>query len=410
MSWLFGVLRRASDNWTLFFNHAALRITTPLIAVMGGNISSKLEEFEQDLSFLDINRVEMKMFYKVFCKMGTVKDQDYVTVTEILKYAKIPYSHFAARALCCGFCYVSASESEENERKMLAEYKFDFRNFVFTLWNLLTLCPEVFINFIFSVYDADGGGSIDPQEAQILLKEMHGDDFESNLDVVREYNKFAMLVRKNINLEKFQCFAEENPKVFLPAVELQKKLASCILGTVYWYVRTKKRKQMYGLLYKHVTRVVDKVRIVREKEMEENWGRGGKGNKKYYLPKNQQTKQQSKEEKELPPPSSPQNIFIVDNTSPLETGSVKSESGKKRRGLKSMVSFADDVNDNSSPATPSKAVTTKSSTSKYFFGSRPNTPSKQISYFLDKFYEKPGEVKVTADNQEALVPYSQQKT
>jgi hypothetical protein len=52
----------------------------------------------------------------------------------------------------------------------------------------------------------------------------------------------------------------------------------------------------------------------------------------------------------------------------------------------------------------------KSPTGKYFFGSRPNTPSKQMSYFLDKFYEKPGQVKVSADSKVSITPYSLIKT
>jgi hypothetical protein len=383
---------------------------------MGGNNNSKLAEFEQDLSYLDITRVEMKMFYKVFCKIATEKDQEYVTVIEILKYVDIPYSFFAARALCCGFCYISAGESEETEHKMLAEYRFDYRTFVCTLWNFLTLCPEAFISFIFSIYDADGGGTIDPHEAQTLLTDLHGEDFGKNLDVIREYNKFAMLVRKNIDLERFQHFATSNPKIFLPAVELQNKLSSSIMGNLYWFVHTKKRKQLYLFNYKHVTRVVDKVRILREKELERDWESGGKGNKKYVLSalKSQQKNQNSKQEAPSADihieetktyDSTPQNILVLDTADQSPT---KKE---KRRGFKSNnnVSFADDVNDYSSSPSPIKPMK-KSTTSKYFFGTRPNTPSKQISYFLDKFYEKPGEVKVQAESSSPLTPYSLIKT
>ena len=382
---------------------------------MGGNTNSKLGEYEQDLSYLDINRVEMKMFYTIFCKMATIPNQDFVTVSEILKYANIPYSHFAARTLCCGFCYVSETESEENERDILASYKFDFLTFVFALWNILTLCPKVFTIFIFSVYDADGGGTIDPQEAQPLLKDLHGDDFARNLDVVKAYNKFAMLVKKNINLEKFQKFAIDNPKVFFPAVELQKKLSACVLGSVYWFVRTKKRKQLYGLNYKHVTRVVDKVRITREREMELDWGRGGKGNNKYILPKSKQKKPEVVEKK-TQPKGAPQNVLVLDSPTYTPSGhdaSAQSEGvlrpkTKVDKGFKHTVSFADDVNDHvsSTPTSVPSPAVKKSSSSKYFFGSRPNTPSKQISYFLEKFYEKPGEVKVAADSSVTLTPYS----
>jgi hypothetical protein len=360
---------------------------------MGGKLSKKIAEFEQELSYLDISRVEMKLLYKVFRKIATTKDQEYVTVPEVLKYAKIPYSIFAAKALCCGFCYVNETESEESARQILASFKFDYLTFVFALWNFLTLCPEAFTTFMFSMYDADGGGTIDPSEAQTLLKDLHGDDFGGNLDVIRQYNKFAMLVRKNINLERFHDFVAENQIILSPAVEIQDKLINRILGPIFWYVHTKKRKQLYLFNYKHVTRVVDKVRIMREKEMEQNWENGGKGNKKYAVNTNILRKGDTAKGSSQPPA----DILVLDDSSPnCDTN------------RKSTVSFALDVPDKA-PSSPLRFMN-KSPTGKYFFGSRPNTPSKQMSYFLDKFYEKPGQVKVSADSKVSITPYSLIKT
>lgn len=373
---------------------------------MGGGLSKKLAVFEQDLSYLDIGRVEMKAFYKIFRKIATEKEQEYVTVAEILQFAKVPNSHFAAKALCCGFCYVDPSESEESGLQMLASYKFDYLSFVYTVWNYLTLCPEAMASFMFSIYDADGGGSIDPQEAQVLLKDLHGDDFGGSLDVIREYNKFAMLVRKNIDLERFQSFAADNEKIFAPAFELQDKLTSRIMGVLFWYMHTKKRKQLYLLNYKHVTRVVDKVRIMREKEMEMDWESGGVGNKKF-APSSSRAAPPTRNEADAQPNPSPQvkaDILVLDD-SPAPPPHEAAPPPKK-----SAVSFALGLaEDKERPASPLRFMK-KSATSKYFFGSRPNTPSKQLAYFLDKFYEKPGQVKVAADSSAQLTPYSMIKT
>mmetsp|Transcript_22987 Transcript_22987/g.38906 ORF Transcript_22987/g.38906 Transcript_22987/m.38906 type:complete len:479 (+) Transcript_22987:208-1644(+) len=377
---------------------------------MGGGLSKNIASFEQDLSYLDIGRVEMKAFYKIFRKIATEKDQQFVTVAEILQFAKVPYSPFAAKALCCGFCYVSPSESEESELRILASFKFDYLTFVYTVWNFLTLCPEALTSFMFSIYDADGGGSIDPQEAQVLLKDLHGDDFGGSLDVIREYNKFAMLVRKNIDLERFQSFAADNEKIFAPAFDLQDKLTARIMGALFWYIHTKKRKQLYLLNYKHVTRVVDKVRIMREKEMELDWESGGVGNKKY-APSSSHPARRGADSKPgaSPSPQVKADILVLDD-SPAPSSPAPRPHDATPPPKKSAVSFALGLaEDKERPASPMRFMK-KSGTSKYFFGSRPNTPSKQLAYFLDKFYEKPGQVKVTADSREQLTPYSMIKT
>lgn len=382
---------------------------------MGSNISKKIAEFQQDLSYLDFTKMEMKMLYKVFLKISTTR-QDLestitVTVGEILKYIGVPFSNFAARALCCGFCYVSASECENQEIQTLSHFQFDFRTFVYTLWNFVTLSPDALSAFIFSVYDADGGGSIDPLEAQTLLEDMHGhkESFSGNLEVMRAYNQFAMLVRKHIDLQRFQEFVHCNSTVFSPATQLQEKLSSLILGSVYWMIHAKKRKSAYGSHYKHVTRVVDKVRIEKERAMEKNWGQGGAGNTKYHkntprastqsylsgmLAAIKKGREKIEEQKEaaaredrlegmFPPPLASSS---EEQECSLAQAGARDTAPKRSRNV---VSFAEDVYSwPHNPQSPSS-----SGGSKYvIFGSRPNTPSKRISYFLDKFYEKSGRV------------------
>ena len=370
---------------------------------MGGNKHSKLDVFKEELSYLDIGGVEMKLLYKTFRKVATTSEQEVVTVSEILQYSEVTYTDFAARALCCGFCYTDASESAEDELKKINDYKFDFKEYVCTLWNVLTLCPEAFNSFIFSIYDADGGGTIDPQEAQTMLKDIHGDNFRNNLEALRQYNKLSMLVRKNINAESFGIFATENRNLFQPAYDLQTKLSTKIMGTLFWTLHTKKRKQLYLYKYKHVTRVMDKVRVMRQKEKEAEWLNGN-----IDLPVDPHINKSISAKED----SSSPDILILDgspsenenNPPSIGESSLASQSDMKNKsGTRASVTFAEDVNDNPS-VTPVKLK--KSITSKYFFGSRPNTPSKQLSYFLERFYEKPGEIKMTEDRQRPLTPYS----
>ena len=236
-----------------------------------GNSSNKLYEYEEDLSILDINRIEVNTFYKIFTKMiYNMKNKNYITVHDILKFIDIPQSNFALRALCTGFCETTSAKTQAEELKIFESYQFDFKTFVYSMWNFLSLCPKTLVSFIFCIYDADVSGHIDPQEAQTIIRDIHGDNFGTNLEVLRDYNKLSMLVRKHLDLEGFKKFAAGNKKIFKPAYDIQAKLASKVMGPSFWFAHTKRRKLLFLYKYQHVFSVMEKIRVTREKDEESN--------------------------------------------------------------------------------------------------------------------------------------------
>lgn len=63
--------------------------------------------------------------------------------------------------------------------------KIDLREFILCLWNYCTLGKATLVMFAFDLYDKDGSGVIEGKELTIMLKEVYGKKWESNVYALR---------------------------------------------------------------------------------------------------------------------------------------------------------------------------------------------------------------------------------
>lgn len=142
-----------------------------------------------------------------------------------------------------------------------------FRDFVICLWNYCTLSVPNIVDYVFSVYDADGSKDIDLDEAKNLITDMYGEKYMKNPEAKRcgtrvnlicwyflTYKDYRVLDELNrlrdvesIKLEVFHHFNKMNPSLLKPAYDLQKQIRSHVINDEFWMIYSKKRVEIYGV-------------------------------------------------------------------------------------------------------------------------------------------------------------------
>ena len=98
-------------------------------------------------------------FYKVFQKIDLDQSGE-VSLSEFLVYFGLDRTRFAKKT----FSILDEDRSGE----------IDFREFVVSLWNYCSFNKTALIMFAFDLYDLDGSGTIELDEAHTVLRDLYG--------------------------------------------------------------------------------------------------------------------------------------------------------------------------------------------------------------------------------------------
>ncbi|KAG9403821.1 hypothetical protein AC1031_005314 [Aphanomyces cochlioides] len=115
--------------------------------------------------------------------------------------------------------------------------KVDFEEFVLSLWNFCSFTRESLVRYAFSLYDSDGSGDIDVDEAEHFVHEMWGDNWHSNKNAESIMAKLRAIAKANdgyIPIENFVVFAHDHPLLMFPAFQIQHDMVEKILGEHFW--------------------------------------------------------------------------------------------------------------------------------------------------------------------------------
>ncbi|CAK4285512.1 unnamed protein product [Aphanomyces euteiches] len=131
--------------------------------------------------------------------------------------------------------------------------KIDFEEFVLSLWNFCSFHPaalscrscvvvgsftrESLVRYAFSLYDSDGSGDIDVDEAEHFVHEMWGDKWHSNKNAEAIMAKLRAIAKANdgyMPIENFVVFAHDHPLLMFPAFQIQHDMVEKILGEHFW--------------------------------------------------------------------------------------------------------------------------------------------------------------------------------
>jgi len=158
----------------------------------------------------------------------------------------------------CGWIKISALFNfvgiEENNfsRSVFSMYDMEntahlcFRDFVVILWNICTLPPVPLVEYVFSMYDADGSRDIDIDEAREMCRDLYGDEGSMYGEGARVFRDLEVLTRKTVDLEMFQHFIKMNDSMMRTPKELQYLLRCRLLGMDFWIRTGKKRVEAFG--------------------------------------------------------------------------------------------------------------------------------------------------------------------
>jgi Ca2+-binding EF-hand superfamily protein len=117
----------------------------------------------------------------------------------------------------------------------------DFSEFVLCIWNYCTLDLKSLIKFAFGLFDADGSGTLEPDEVEFMIREVYGDAWDSNIRVQRVVDIIDVNGDGVISFDEFQEFNRKYPCMLFPAFQMQQHLRKGIYGERWWNVLTQER-------------------------------------------------------------------------------------------------------------------------------------------------------------------------
>lgn len=117
----------------------------------------------------------------------------------------------------------------------------DFRHFVVLMWYYCTVSNNLHA-LAFSIYDVDGNGILDAQEAEIMLRHIYGKYFESSDSAHVLTRKIGELGRDGVTKLLFIEFCKRNPQVLEPAQKNINLLIKSSLGAKRWLRMSEHRK------------------------------------------------------------------------------------------------------------------------------------------------------------------------
>jgi hypothetical protein len=112
--------------------------------------------------------------------------------------------------------------------------ELNFGEFLLGLWNFCSVQDAMFAQYAFDLYDNDKSGIIDICEAQFMVKDIYGKDFERSARAKKVYHKLAELELSELNFQTFLDFTQSHKAMLYPAFALQLSLKKYIMGKAFW--------------------------------------------------------------------------------------------------------------------------------------------------------------------------------
>ena len=110
--------------------------------------------------------------------------------------------------------------------------------------------------FAFDLYDEDNSGVIDISEAQLMVKDVYGKQFERNPRAKSVYQKLSELKTPHMTFRGFQAFARTHKAMLYPAYSFQLNLKKYIMGKSFWKKQAKNRIKMCKGTYKSIDEIL----------------------------------------------------------------------------------------------------------------------------------------------------------
>eukprot|EP00603_Paraphysomonas_imperforata_P005039 CAMPEP_0114429238 /NCGR_PEP_ID=MMETSP0103-20121206/9370_1 /TAXON_ID=37642 ORGANISM="Paraphysomonas imperforata, Strain PA2" /NCGR_SAMPLE_ID=MMETSP0103 /ASSEMBLY_ACC=CAM_ASM_000201 /LENGTH=424 /DNA_ID=CAMNT_0001598543 /DNA_START=235 /DNA_END=1509 /DNA_ORIENTATION=- len=177
----------------------------------------------------------------MFCSIDVDGSKD-VDIAEVLVHLHVEKTFFNKRV----FGLLDTDASGE----------LNFEEFMVGLWNYCSVEDIHFEHFAFDLYDADHSGNIDIEEAQYMVKDIYGAEFEHNVHAKRAYHKLAELEVSKIDFKTFSAFTHKHQAMLYPAFALQMNLKKYIMGNAFWHRQAQHRLEISRGQYRTITDLI----------------------------------------------------------------------------------------------------------------------------------------------------------
>mmetsp|Transcript_479 Transcript_479/g.1123 ORF Transcript_479/g.1123 Transcript_479/m.1123 type:complete len:343 (-) Transcript_479:904-1932(-) len=154
----------------------------------------------------------------------------------------------------------------------------NFGEFLVGLWSFCSIENKNFEHFAFDLYDTDNSGVIDVSEAQFMLKDIYGEDFDRSPRARKVHQKLDDLGMTEIDFPAFRDFTHKHKAMLYPAFALQLSLKKYIMGKAFWKQQAKNREKICGGKYKTIQAIIGEELFEKQKggkSIRRNSGRRG---------------------------------------------------------------------------------------------------------------------------------------
>lgn len=201
----------------------------------------QIRPFKQTCELLRFSDSEVGRFYKLFKSIDS-NDSESVDITELCCHLRVEKTRFNRRL----FGLMDYDGSGE----------LNFEEFMVGIWNYCSLSDNMFEHFAFELYDIDHSGNIDMSEANLMVKDMYGEDLEHNFHAKLALQKLHELDVNCLEFPAFFDFVRAHKAMLYPAYSLQLNVKKYFLGKSFWKRQARNRRLMSNGQYKSVVDIL----------------------------------------------------------------------------------------------------------------------------------------------------------
>ena len=186
------------------------------------------KEWLETFTRMGLSDTDINSLYSSFRAMDIDKSGE-ISVYEFFDFFELENTSFSRRA----FLLFDVDDSKE----------IDFLEFVSAIWNYCTYEEDELVRFAFNLYDSDGSGHLDIDEAKAIVRAVCSKsvDVKDMKRMLSDMDKYRNEIGE-IGLPEFRMYVANHDVVLSPVRRLQTILKKKVIGERFWNVIKMKRK------------------------------------------------------------------------------------------------------------------------------------------------------------------------
>lgn len=208
-----------------------MKLGCPRLPALVYLLYPSLKKYRPFFDFLDLRSTEVSMLYVVFQRVPSKhKNHEFIEIKDLMDFFNIGENRFMIKAFSV-LC--------KKKRTYI-----NFRDFVVLIWFFCTIENNLAL-FVFSVYDTDGNGLLDPEEANVMNQDIYGKYYARSKEGQRLNAKMQELGKGGVARLFFKEFCRgKNSNLLKPAVNNINSIIKHTLGKTRWTRMSEYRKRL----------------------------------------------------------------------------------------------------------------------------------------------------------------------